>query len=127
MSAKDKNVDPAKAILQIYDSLSAVYKSTKYMEETEEIYSKAKKYILKRAIYVANYYKKKGEFSSALARLKNTEKMIPSLIRSSSEAQYLIVLSEIKTLKDVDKLTLFNNYKIKFPGSEFIEELENQI
>ena len=46
MSTKDKNEDPAKAILQIYDSLTAVYKSSEYMKETEKIYLKAKRYIL---------------------------------------------------------------------------------
>ena len=127
MSAKDKNEDPAKAILQIYDSLTAVYKSTEYMKETEKIYLKAKRYILKRAIYVANYYKEKDEYSSALARLRNTEEIIPGLIKNSAEAQYLIVLSQIKTLKDADKLTLYNNYKKKFPSSDFLEELESQL
>ena len=127
MSAKDKNEDPAKAILQIYDSLTAVYKSTEYMEETEKIYLKAKRYILKRAIYVANYYKEKDEYSSALARLRNTEEIIPGLIKNSAEAQYLIVLSQIKTLKDADTFTLYNNYKKKFPSSDFLEELESQL
>ena len=127
MSTKDKNEDPAKAILQIYDSLTAVYKSSEYMKETEKIYLKAKRYILKRAIYVANYYKEKDEYSSALARLRNTEEIIPGLIKNSSEAQYLIVLSQIKTLKDADKLTLYNNYKKKFPSSDFLEELESQL
>ena len=40
------------------------------MKETKKIYLKAKRYILKRAIYVANYYKEKDEYSSALARLE---------------------------------------------------------
>ena len=59
MSTKDKNEDPAKAILQIYDSLTAVYKSSEYMKETEKIYLKAKRYILKRAIYVAFFVNEK--------------------------------------------------------------------
>ena len=69
MSTKDKNEDPAKAILQIYDSLTAVYKSSEYMKETEKIYLKAKRYILKRAIYVANYYKEKDEYGDMSAKI----------------------------------------------------------
>ena len=125
MSGKDKNVDPAKDIIDIYATLSAVYKSTEYMPETERIYKKAQRYILKRGIYIANYYVKKGEFSSALGRLNNTETLIPNLVRNSEEAQYLIALSQIKTLKDADKLTLINFYKKKFPKSDFIKDLEN--
>ena len=125
ISGKDKNVDPAKDILNIYATLSAVYKSTEYMPETERIYKKAQRYILKRGIYVANYYVKKGEISSALGRLNNTETLIPNLVRNSEEAQYLIALSQIKTLKDADKLTLINFYKKKLPKSDFIEDLEN--
>ena len=124
ISAKDKNDDPAKEILRLYGSLSAVYKSTEYMEETEKIYKKAKRFILKRAIYVANFYIKKGEYESALGRLENTEILIPNLVNNSSEAQYLIVLSKIKTLNDPDKETLINYYKKKFPNSKFTEELQ---
>jgi hypothetical protein len=57
--------------------------------------------------------------------LNNTETLIPNLVRNSEEAQYLIALSQIKTLKDADKLTLINFYKKKFPESDFIEDLEN--
>ena len=124
IAAKDKNDDPAKEILRIYDSLSAVYKSTEYMDETQRIYIKAKKFLLKRAIYVANFYIKKDQYESALGRLNNTEILIPNLLNNSSEAQYLIVLSKIKLSKDADKNTLLNNYKKKFPKSKFIENLE---
>jgi len=124
ISDKDKNVDPAKQILSIYDSLSPVYRSTEYMVDTEKIYLKAKRYILKRGIYVANYYIKKKEFESALGRLENTEVLIPDMVRNSAEAQFLIILSKIKTMEDADKLTLLNYYKKKFPGSEFIDNLE---
>ena len=125
IAAKDQNVDPAKDILNIYATLSAVYKSTEYMAETERIYKKAKRFILKRGIYVAKYYVKKGEFSSALGRLNNTETLVPNLAKNSAEAQYLIVLSQIKTLKDADKITLISSYKKRFPKSDFIEDLEN--
>ena len=124
ISDKDKNVDPAKQILSIYESLSPVYRSTEYMQDTEKIYVKAKRYILKRGIYVANYYIKKKEFESALGRLQNTEELIPNMVRNSAEAQFLIILSKIKTMEDADKPTLLNYYKKKFPASEFIDNLE---
>ena len=125
ISAKDKNIDPAKQILSIYGSLSAVYKSTEYMDETNQIYKKAKRFLLKRAIYVARFYVKKEEYESALGRLKNTEILIPNLLKNSSEAQYLTVLCQIKTLKEADKVTLISLYKKRFPDSKFIDELNN--
>jgi len=88
------------------------------------MYVKAKRYILKRGIYVANYYIKKKEFESALGRLQNTEELIPNMVRNSAEAQFLIILSKIKTMEDADKPTLLNYYKKKFPASEFIDNLE---
>ena len=121
---KDEDVGPSLRIIEMYDSLPEPYLNSEFMKDTSKIYNSARKFVLKRTIYISRFYIKKKEFDSAYSRIKNANIFIPDLIQNSYEAQYLkiLCLSKIED-DDVSIKNLIETYKIKFPDSPFLDDL----
>ncbi|MFL2630575.1 MAG: outer membrane protein assembly factor BamD [Thermodesulfobacteriota bacterium] len=122
---KDKNIQPAKEILGIFELLTEEYKYSEFMPETIEIYEKAKKYILKRAIYIAKFYIKDEKYNSALGRIDNANILIPEKVAQSQEAQYIKTFCLIKTTESTKKTDYIKSYIERFPNSPYISELND--
>jgi len=120
----DKDIGPALDVIDAYRSLSDSYLNSEFMEATTTIYNSARKFVLKRTIYISRFYIQKKEFESAYSRIENANVAIPDLVQNSYEAQYLKILCMSK-IEDDDSLikNLINAYKIKFPKSPFLDDL----
>ena len=95
-----------------------------YVKDTTNIYTAAKKFVLKRAIYISRFYIKKEEYKSAYSRIENAKSSIPEMVSNSYEAQYLLIFC-LSKMKDHDYIIedLKNEYKKKFPKSPFLKEI----
>ena len=122
---KDLDLGPSLKIIELYNSLSQPYLDSEFMERTDKIYNTARKFILKRTIYISKFYIEKGEFGSACSRIDNASVFIPDLVENSYEAQYLKILCLAKDKSnDVSIEDLRNSYKSKFPNSPFLDDLD---
>jgi len=121
---KDKDIGPSLGVIEIYNSLPDSYLDSEFMKNTNRIYNSARKFVLKRAIYISRFYIKKKEFGAAYSRIENANIFIPDLIQNSYEAQYLKILC-ISKMEDGDSSieNLINAYQIKFPDSPFLDDL----
>ena len=124
MRSKDNDIQPALNIIGMYKNLSENFKQSEYFKETTRIYNAARKFVLKRAIYISRFYMKKKEYKSAYSRIDNAKLSIPNMIANSYEAQYLMIYF-LSKIEDHDYVIedLVNEYKIKFPKSPFIKEI----
>ena len=86
---------------------------------------KAKKYILKRAIYIAKFYIKDEKYNSALGRIDNANILIPERVAQSQEAQYIKTFCLIKTSESSKKTDYIKSYIERFPNSPYISELND--
>ena len=124
MRDKDNDINPALDIIKMYETLTDDFKQDEYFKDTTNIYSAAKKFVLKRAIYISRFYIKKEEYKSAYSRIENAKSSIPEMVSNSYEAQYLLIFC-LSKMKDHDYIIedLKNEYKKKFPKSPFLKEI----
>jgi outer membrane assembly lipoprotein YfiO len=122
---KDLDLGPSLKVVELYNSAPQSYLDDQYMEQTDKIYQMARKFILKRAIYISKFYIEKGEFGSACSRINNASTIIPDLVENSYEAQYLKVVCLAKDKSNnVAIEDLRSSYKSKFPNSPFLDDLD---
>ena len=125
ISNKDLDLGPSLKVVELYNAAPQSYLDDEYMEQTDKIYKMARKFILKRAIYISKFYIEKGEFVSACSRIDNASTLIPDLVENSYEAQYLKVVCLAKDKNNnVAIEDLRSSYKSKFPNSPFLDDLD---
>tara|TARA_B100001287_G_scaffold56902_1_gene45230 strand:- start:70 stop:801 length:732 start_codon:yes stop_codon:yes gene_type:complete len=125
LKSEDKDIDPAIKIIEINNNLSDDVKSSKYIDQINNINSKAKKLLLERTLYIAEFYINKNSYISSLKRITEAEKSIKDLIEVNPKAQYIKLLSTFMLDSKADKISLINEYQINFPNQkDYIEELK---
>jgi len=130
MSSEDKDIGPTIEIIKIYNNLDASLIESKYINEIKSIYEDARILLLKRTIYIANFYMDKNlgkySFESAYKRIIESSELIQDLIELSAEAQYIKLYSLFMIDSKADKILLLNNFASSFPSEEdYIQSLKS--
>ena len=130
MSSEDKDIGPTIEIIKIYNNLDENLNDSEYIKEIQSIYEEARILLLKRTIYIANFYMDKNlgkySFESAYKRIVESSELIQDLIESSAEAQYIKLYSLFMIDPKADKVLLINNFASSFPNDDdYIESLNS--
>ncbi len=120
----DRDVSMASKAIEAFEELAKLYPNSQYSAEGRSLLKESFEALAAKEIYIADFYYKQDQFSSASGRYENVIKQYPQT--SYLETAYYGVARSYGKLSDKqDEATqAYKNYLEKFPEGKFAKNAE---